>query len=92
MTELELLRAFFVAWEGLASLPRNLGRPSLERKAAEDLVAMRAQAVRNARKHTAPVVNTSLQALRGFQKEVAEIQPQDTRRGSKTGAMDITNG
>lgn len=88
MSELELLRLFFDAWEALHALgaKKKPGRPSMEHQAAAELLVQRAMAVRNftpnlAPKPVAQAVNGAVHEYRALQQEVAAIQPKDTRRG-----------
>lgn len=81
MNELETLRAFFNAWQEQQSMPAKKGRPGPEYKAADELVRMRADAVRNWRPdgEVIPISSPQAQDYRLLHQQIAEIPPKDTR-------------
>lgn len=84
--ELSLHKEFFKAWEELEAIPKKKGAPSLERKAAAELLEQRAAAIRRF-VPDAPVVAVSpeVQAFRALTGQIAAIPPQDTRVAEKRG-------
>jgi hypothetical protein len=72
---LELYKAFFDAWEALQAIPRKKGAPSLELKAAVELVDQRAAAVRAFRPPS--ITDTAAHDFRALQQQIAAIPPAD---------------
>lgn len=83
MSKESVLQAFFDAWEALQAVPVKKGAPTPELKAARELVALRADAVRNFKTTgDAPQPDAALAAYRAFRQDVQSIKPIDT--GVKT--------
>jgi hypothetical protein len=81
MTEIELLRSFFAAYEELQSFPKVKGAPGPEKRAAMEALEIRANAVREGVSHetivaTTPKVDPNINLLRSMQAQVAAIEPK----------------
>lgn len=81
MDELNLLRDFFRAWEGLHAIPKRKGPHSLEQKAAAELLVSKANLVRsfNAGQPDVPVPSPAAQDFMALRAQIQDIPPHDTR-------------
>lgn len=81
MSELDLLRAFFRAYEQLEAIPKKKGAPSMEVKAARDELERCAAAVRTG-KSDQPValLNPDVLAFRNLSQQIAQIPPAKGQR------------
>ncbi len=87
ISKLELLEAFFAAWEELRALPKGQGP---ERQASIDLVHARAEAVRKFQSGPAP--DPGVNDFRKMQAEVLATPPVDTRGANFKGQVNVAHG
>lgn len=85
MNRKQALEHFFSTWEELESMPKTVGRPSMERTALQDRLMSLAGQVRSAEdEQIAPKVDAAVEEYRSLHAQIAAIAPKDTRGVTRT--------